>query len=119
LVYSDETFEVLGEFLDLSSAQAYGLANTDRLIAEQLSRHDGWRLLDQRQAGLTGLRGLKDNKVVDHKYFVVGDGTLLHRVSASLILIELPADAVVDENLFDLVTSDYVVRQYFERLRKQ
>jgi hypothetical protein len=118
----DETFEVLGEFPDLASAQAYQSADMDRLIAEQLRGRAGWRLIDQRQSymGLTDLRGLKDNTVVaDHQYFRIGDGSYENSISASLILIELPPDAVVDENLFDLLHCDYVIKPFFEKLRKQ
>lgn len=117
----DESFSVMGEFLDLPAAQAYLNDNVDRLIAEQLSQHPGWRLTEQGQSdqGLSGLRGLKDNKVVYRRHFGVGDGTCLHSIYFHFLLIELPSDAVVDENLFDLVTCGYFVRPYFHGLGKK
>ena len=103
----DGSFSILGEFSDLPAAQAYLHDNMDRLIGEQLSQHPGWRLLEQRQyetivpipdwqarvsgLGLSGIRGLKDNKVVHRQFFKVGDGTFLHSINADFVVIELPS----------------------------
>jgi len=44
---------------------------------------------------------------VDLRSFQAGDGTNFYSMYNSLELIELPDDAVVDENLFDLQCCEF------------
>jgi hypothetical protein len=117
-------FSILGEFYDLAEARAYLSDNVNRLTAEQLSQHagrTGWHLmsiqgqdlrpLDYREKGIN-----KNNKVVDHRSFKIGDGTGFNSAYNYLELIELPKDAGVDKNLFNLEHwhCEFAVRQFFE-----
>ncbi len=117
---SDDHFSVLGEFDDLAEARACLSDSVNRLAAEQLTEHPGWRLMEIASTGTAWLN--KNNKIVDHGFFKVGDGTGFNSIYNYLELIEVPADAVVDENLFDLSSGSWpctVVRMYFEKRRKK
>ena len=113
---SDDGFSILGEFHDLAEAQAYLNNCVNPLIDEQLSQHPGWHLM-----GMEGqyFPGNKNNKVVDQRGFKIGDGGYCNSIYNNIQLIELPDDAVVDENLFQAEYGGYPVRAYFERLRKK
>jgi len=117
---SDDHFCVLGEFDDLAEAQACLRDSVNRLKAEQLSEHSSWRLMETASTGTAWLN--KNNKVVDHSFFKVGDGTGFNSIYNYLEVIEVPADAVVDENLFDLERGGWpvtVVKNFFEKRRKK
>ena|ERR1700722_17849520 len=114
---ADDTFSILGEFDDLVEAQAFLRNSADRLRVEQLSQNASWRLMDIPNTGTTWLNN--NNKVVDRAFFKVGDGTGFNSIYNYLELIELPKDASVDENLFNLERGAYVVRGYFEKRRKK
>jgi len=117
---ADDSFSILGEFDDLAEARACLSDSMNRLTAEQLSQHPGWHPMEIAKTGTTWLN--KDNKVVDHRFFKVGDGTGFNSIYNYLEVIELPKDAVVDENLFNLERGGWavsVVRRYFEMQRKK
>jgi hypothetical protein len=117
---ADDHFSILGEFDDLEEARACLIASVNRLTAEQLSQHPGWRLMETASTATAWLN--KNNKIVDHSFFKVGDGTGFNSIYNYLEVIEVPKDAVVDENLFDLERGGWpveVVRMYFEKRRKK
>jgi hypothetical protein len=116
---ADDSFSILGEFDNLAEARACLNESVNRLRVEQLSQHSSWHLMDIANTGTTWLN--KNNKVVDHSFFKVGDGTGFNSIYNYLEVIEVSADAAVDENLFDLERGGWavsVVRQYFETRRK-
>jgi hypothetical protein len=85
-----------------------------------MSQHPGWHPMEIAKPGTTWLN--KNNKVVDHGFFKVGDGTGFNSIYNYLEVIELPNDAAVDENLFNLERGGWavsVVRRYFEVQRKK
>ena len=118
------SFSVICEFHDMAEAQAYLNDCVNRLTAEQLSQHagrTGWHVMSiggQEQGPLEywNREVNKDNKVVDHRSFKIGDGTGFNSVYDYLELIELPKDITVDETLFNLEHwhCEYAVRRFFE-----
>ena len=108
-------FAILGEFHDLAEARTYLNGCVDRLTAEQLGQHTSWHVMSiQGKERAVWKRVNKNNTVVDFRSCKVGDGTNFFSIYNYLELIELPDDAVVDKNLFDLEHCELAVRSYFE-----
>ena len=111
----ERSFSIIGEFHDLARAQECLNESVARLTVEQLEKHVGWRLIEERGSYFPVN---KNNKIVDSRVFKVGDGTAFHSIYNNLEIIELPDGTLVDENLFNTETGGYAVTGYFDNLRR-
>ncbi len=110
-------FSIEGTFDDLANAKSVIPDLSRKEIDKQLSENKGWGLMNVggKKQVLFSDGVNKNNKVVHSHQFKTGDGSGYNSIYSYYEVIEIPQDAEVNKELFNMDSCEWEVKSYFDK----